>query len=121
LAAILIFFIVTVLRHKKKTAEIYEKQINAEINTLETERTRIAADLHDDIGPLLSSVKLQMSCMNTQDEEDIEMIEKLSSYLDDIVQKVRETSNDLMPRVLSTKGLLIAVKDFAADINKTKA
>jgi signal transduction histidine kinase len=121
LTVILVFFIFTVLRNQKLNALLYEQQIQAEVNTLESERKRIAEDLHDDIGPLLSSVKMQVDCLNTSDEEDLETMERVGRYMDEIMQKLRETSNNLLPRVLAKNGLQVAIKDFAADLNKAKA
>lgn len=120
LAVLLVFFIITIIRHQRINVRLYEQQIKAEINTLESERERLAADLHDDIGPLLSSVKLQIDCINSEDEEDIETVARVGRYMDEIMVKLRETSNNLLPRVLIKKGLFVAIADFVKDINNTK-
>lgn len=119
LSILLIFFISTLLRHQRKNAELYEQQLKAVITTLEAERKRVASDLHDDLGPFLASIKLQVNLLNTQDEEDISAIKEISNHLDGIIEKVRETSNNLMPNVLIRKGLIVAINSFAQRINKT--
>src|SRR5688500_14020752 len=82
LAVILGYFFYTIIRHHKKVLALTKEKIQIEINTLEKERKRIAADLHDELGPLLSSVKLQMSCLNTTDEEDLGIIRKSNDHVD---------------------------------------
>ncbi|MDB5191433.1 MAG: hypothetical protein JWQ96_996 [Segetibacter sp.] len=120
-AVILIVFISTIVKHQRKLAIAYERQVMVEINTLETERKRMASDLHDDLGPFLSSMKLQLSLLNTNNREDLSIIKDLSSELNSIIQKVRETSNDLMPNILIRKGLLYALNEFADKVNRTGA
>ncbi|HSC53866.1 MAG TPA: sensor histidine kinase [Phnomibacter sp.] len=87
-------------------------KINAEITTLENERRRIASDLHDDVGPMLSAIKIQINHLEGQDDAERKLIGKSSKYIDDIIQKMREISNDLLPNVLVRKGLSAAVEDF---------
>lgn len=119
LAVILIFFITSLLKHQRKNTELHQQQVKAEITTLETERKRVASDLHDDLGPFLSSIKLQINLLNTEDHEDRTAIREISTQIDGIVEKVRETSNNLMPNILIRKGLVVAIDNFAQRINKT--
>ncbi len=121
LGILLIFFISSLLKHQRKNVELHKQRADAEISTLEAERKRVASDLHDDLGPFLSSIKLQINLLNTRDPEDISAIKEISTQIDDIVEKVRETSNNLIPNVLIRKGLILAVKSFAQRINKTNA
>jgi len=61
IAVILIYFIYTILKQQRKNLTLHKEKIQAEIVTLEHERKRIASDLHDELGPLLSSVRMQIS------------------------------------------------------------
>lgn len=112
IAAILIYFTVSIIWQQKKFKTLAKAKINAEITTLENERKRIASDLHDDVGPLLSAVKIQINHLEGQDEEEHNLIEKSSKYIDDIIRRMREISNDLLPNVLIRKGLTAAIEDF---------
>src|ERR1700741_424105 len=85
LAAILIYFIATVIRQQKRNLILHKQKIQAEITTLENERRRIASDLHDDLGPLLSAVRLQVNCLNIQDTEDREIAERSVEQIDVIL------------------------------------
>ena len=117
IAIILVYFIVTILRQQKKNLTLHKEKIQAEINTLESERKRIASDLHDELGPVLSSVRLQLGCLNTEDEEDISIVRKSQEHMDNILQRLREISNDLMPNVLLRKGLVSAISEFANNMS----
>jgi len=120
LAIILIFFIATIIRHQRKSVQLYEQQINTEITTLELERKRVSSDLHDDLAPFISAIKLQVNSLNTIDHEDLSIIETTSKYLDDVFMKIREISNNLVPNVLIRKGLLIALKEYVQNLKTPK-
>jgi signal transduction histidine kinase len=109
---ILLFFIITIIRYQRKTMRWNKEKIRAEIDTLENERRRIAADLHDELGPLLSAVKLQINNLDTNNSDDKIIIDKSSHYIDNIIGKLREISNNLMPNTLLRKGLKKAMEEF---------
>jgi signal transduction histidine kinase len=109
---VLIYFILTAIRYQRRTLRLHKERIQAEIDTLENERQRIAADLHDELGPLLSAVKLQINTLETTDPVDLQSIDKASRYIDGIITKLREISNDLMPNTLMRKGLKNAIQEF---------
>jgi two-component system, NarL family, sensor kinase len=109
---ILLYFIITIIRYQRRSMRLHKEKIQAEIDTLENERKRIAADLHDELGPLLSAVKLQINNLETTDKTDLQLIEKSSLHIDSIIKKLREISNDLMPNTLMRKGLKIAIEEF---------
>jgi len=109
---VLLYFIITAIRYQRRSLRLHKERIRAEIDTLENERKRIAADLHDELGPLLSSVKLQINSLETTDPGDLQVVEKSSRYIDTIITKLREISNDLMPNTLLRKGLKNAIVEF---------
>lgn len=119
IAAILMYFTASIIWQQKKYRKLAKAKVNAEITTLEKERKRIASDLHDDVGPLLSAIKIQINHLEGNDEAEQMLIEKSSKYIDDIIQKMRAISNDLLPNVLVRKGLAAAVEDFIAKMPVT--
>jgi signal transduction histidine kinase len=106
------YFIITAIRYQRRSLRVHKERIQAEIDTLENERKRIASDLHDELGPLLSAVKLQINNLETTDPGDLHIIDKSSQYIDSIITKLREISNDLMPNTLLRKGLKNAIVEF---------
>jgi signal transduction histidine kinase len=109
---VLLYFIITAIRYQRRSMRLHKERIQAEIDTLENERRRIASDLHDELGPLLSAVKLQINNLETTDAGDLQIIDKSSKYIDSIITKLREISNDLMPNTLLRKGLKNAIVEF---------
>jgi two-component system NarL family sensor kinase len=79
---------------------------------MERERTRIAADLHDDLGPILSVIKFQVDNLQMVNDEDKEQMAQASQYLDTLIGRLREIANNLMPSALHRKGLVTAVEEF---------
>jgi len=115
---ILLYFIITAISYHRKSIRIHKDKIQAEIDTLENERRRIASDLHDELGPLLSAVKLQINNIETAGGEDQQLIEKSSRHIDSIIQKLREISNNLMPNTLLRKGLKSGIEELAETYKK---
>jgi len=120
LTLLVIFFIITLLRNQKLKVNLERGQTLKDIQLLENERARIAADLHDDLGSLISAIKLNLECVNTinHPENDI-ILEKTALYIDSTMQKIRDISNDLMPKMLEQNGLIPAVTDFMNMLDAT--
>jgi signal transduction histidine kinase len=116
---ILLYFIITAIRYQRRSLRLYKEKIQAEIDTLENERRRIASDLHDELGPLLSAVKLQINNLETTDPGDLQLVNKSSQHIDSIIKKLREISNDLMPNTLLRKGLKKAIEEFINNSQET--
>jgi two-component system NarL family sensor kinase len=118
LSIIIAYFIISIIRQQRRTLKLNQEKIQAEISTMENERRRIASDLHDELGPLLSAVKLQISSLDTQDEQDRALIAKSGIHIDEIIRKLRDISNNLMPNTLIRKGLIAAIDEFIEGINQ---
>jgi signal transduction histidine kinase len=121
IGVIIIYFVVSIISQQRKNLELHKRNILTEITALEKERARIAADLHDELGPLLSAVKMKINSFELADEEDQAEIAKTNQHIDSMVKRVREISFDLMPSALIRKGLIVAIKEFADYIMKSHA
>ena len=98
-----------------------EKKIlsmNAMIEGQEAERTRIAKDLHDGLGGLLSTVKAHFS--NIQSEikqlEGLKVYDKAQEMMDEACDEVRRISHNLMPGALRLEGLKSAVEQLGEEM-----
>ncbi|WP_153797190.1 sensor histidine kinase [Foetidibacter luteolus] len=121
MGVIILFFFVTILKHHRQNLLLNKQKLLAEITTLEKERRRMAADLHDDLGPLLSAVKLQVNSVEAATREDQEIIEKSGKHLDEMIMRIREIAGDLMPQLLERKNFMAAVHAYIDRINATGA
>jgi signal transduction histidine kinase len=118
LAAVLIFFIISIIRYHRKFVKFQKERIHAEITIQENERKRIATDLHDSLGPLLSSIKLQINSLDSTSSNDQQIINKAGRHLDEIITNLREISHNLLPNTLQRKGLTEAIKEFSGNNSK---
>ena len=119
LVIVIAAFFYFVTKQHRKIIQWQEARVNAEIITLESERKKIATDLHDDIGPLLSSIKMQISVVETIDETDTSIIEKSKSQIDEVIKKFRVIATNLLPNSLLRDGINTAIKDFIDRVNHT--
>lgn len=127
LALTLIIFIVfhqrRVIRYQLKVqymeAEQQQILLRASITMQEEERQRIAADLHDDAGPLLATARLYLTenLVNLDKASQLQSIFNAKQILDEAIQLIRNISHSLMPPTLKNFGLESAVNDFFQKIN----
>ncbi|MCU0380638.1 MAG: ATP-binding protein [Chitinophagaceae bacterium] len=129
LAIGLVVFIVfhqrRVIRYQMQLQKMEEEQqkilLNASIRWQEEERQRIAADLHDDAGPLLATARLYLNenllkqDINTQ----LQSIYNAKQIIDDTIQLIRNISHSLMPPTLKNFGLESAINDLFQKISGT--
>lgn len=93
--------------------------VNAFMKGQEKERGRIASDLHDRLGSLLSTVKLHFSSIETTitDPENKENFEYAIKLLDKSVSEVRSVSHNLTKEVLTQLGLIHTIENLVEAIN----
>ena len=94
--------------NSQKEIEIMQAMIDGE----ESERKRIARDLHDGIGSRLSSLKMQLNRIESKYNNTIDEIEDLSDGLSKSISDLRRTAFNLVPETLSKLGLELALKDL---------
>lgn len=112
IAVIIAFFIISIIRYHRRYISLQRERIRAEIMMQESERKRIANDLHDSLGPLLSAVKLNIQSIDIQESEDSQIIHKAGQHIDEIIKSLREISYNLMPNTLNRKGLTDAIEEY---------
>lgn len=110
--------ILDMTEYKKLENQIIVSAIQAE----ETERSRIASDLHDGLGPLLSSCKLLLYTL----EEEVPMIKlnpickKIYNTLDLSISSLKEISYNISPNILRDYGLIHAIRSYIDNLNNLK-
>lgn len=90
----------------------------------EQERGRLAKDLHDGLGGMLSGIKYSFNTMKgnlvmTPDSE--QAFERSMDMLDSSIKEMRRVAHNMMPEALVKFGLDTALKDFCNDITKSGA
>lgn len=125
----LIVFIVfhqrKVIRYQLQLQRMEQDQqkvlLNASIRLQEEERQRIAADLHDDAGPLLATARLYLNenLVNLDKTTQLQSIYNAKQIIDDTIQLIRNISHSLMPPTLKNFGLESAVNDLFQKISSS--
>lgn len=91
------------------------------INAEENERKRIAAELHDGVGQMMSAAKMNLSAFESdiqfKDEAQKVTFERLIGLVDESCKEIRSVSHQMMPNALLKSGLASAVKEFLDKID----
>lgn len=123
LITFIIFHQRKVIRYQQTLQKMEEEQqnilLNASIRLQEEERERLAADLHDDAGPLLATARLYLNenLVHLDQATQIQHIFNAKSILDDAIQLIRNISHSLIPPTLKNFGLESAVNDLFQKIS----
>jgi two-component system, NarL family, sensor kinase len=89
----------------------------------EEERSRLARDLHDGLGGLLSGVKFSLSNMKDNlivTPENMTVFERSLDMIDTSIKELRRVAHNMMPEMLTKFGLDEALKEYCNSINATK-
>jgi two-component system, NarL family, sensor kinase len=90
----------------------------------EQERTRLAKDLHDGLGGMLSGIKYSFQTMKgnlIMTPENQQAFERSMDMLDSSIKEMRRVAHNMMPEALVKFGLDTALRDFCDDINRSGA
>jgi signal transduction histidine kinase len=108
----------------RESSELNQDLAGRLLSALEDERSRIARDLHDDVGQqlvgvalVLGDIKRRISRTELQADYD-ESFTDLQNRTSALVQTVRNLSHDLHPAVLEHAGLAAALQDYGAEVTK---
>jgi len=127
---IMALFAVIFFRHKSIKDRIISQQMIRQleeekklmiakmmIEGQEEERKRIARELHDGLGVLLSATKMQFTCIKDTSPENRPMIDKAIQLLEQASGDVRKISHNMMPGLLTKLGFYEAIEDLFDNLN----
>jgi two-component system, NarL family, sensor kinase len=106
------------LKRQAMEFDYQQKMMQAELASQESERRRLAADLHDSIGGMLSTIRVGLTTMGRQ-LPDPQSMEETKKMLDDTITSVRRISRDLMPSTLEKFGFIQAIKELCERFQAT--
>lgn len=124
---LIIFFVAYQKRLLQKQLEVnrirreqQEKIVQNTIEAQEKERKRIARDLHDEVGAMLSVVKLNVGRMERKADTPLtNLAGETKQYLDEVITQVRRISRSLLPPSLEKMGLFYAIEELGNWVNKS--
>ncbi|MEI9957446.1 MAG: sensor histidine kinase [Ferruginibacter sp.] len=127
-AASLVFLFIAGFTFYRKRQTQHKLQLQAEVMNQqelatkaiiaaeENERKRIAADLHDGVGQIMSAAKMNLSAFESEipfkDESQKLSFEKIIDLVDESCKEIRSVSHQMMPNALLKSGLASAIREF---------
>ena len=86
----------------------------------EYERERIAKDLHDGLGGLLSTIKIQFDGLEEEDKdlEESHQFQKTTQLLDEACDEVRRIAHNMVPEIITQLGLIEALEDLTISLKR---
>ncbi len=119
LGVIIIPEIFSYIKKEEQARSVAEKKVlGAILKTEEKERKRFANDLHDGLGPLLSTIKLSLSALikTEQDQSKLNIIKNAEKVTEEAITSIKEISSNISPHILKNYGLVSAIKKFSDKI-----
>ncbi len=100
-----------------------QRVLSAVINTEETARQKFARELHDGLGPALSSIKMTLSAVNQETLTPLnsKIISNVCNLTDNSLVTLKEIANNLSPHLLKNFGLEKAIETFADQLFSASA
>lgn len=114
--------IIAIVRNITERKQIEQRILRNTIETEERERARFSEDLHDGLGPLLSTVKIYLELIAARKgnpEEQDKFIKMTDELLQESIKSTREIANNLTPNILNDFGLIEALSVYVDKINNT--
>lgn len=101
-------------RLNEQSSNISKRILSAILRTEEKSRSRFSKEIHDGLGPLLSSAKMSLSALSQDEatEEQRQIVADTTYLIDEAIASLREISNNLSPHVLNDFGLARGIENF---------
>jgi signal transduction histidine kinase len=111
---VILFFFINLLKQQRRYRQLQKEKLNSEIHAAEMERNLIAAELHNDIGPYLSSVKMRLDVIVTSQTEELDACK---AALDKCVQQLRGMAKAMAPLSIFEITFQDALKKYVQEVN----
>jgi PAS domain S-box-containing protein len=114
--------ITCVARSISARKELEKRVLIATIETEENERSRFAREIHDGLGPLLSTIKLYVNELehNEKKADHDANIQYINKLINEAVSSARNIANNITPKIITDYGLIRSLENFCQSINATK-
>ena len=106
--------ILTIIRDITERKQMQRRIFQAMVESEEAERERYAKELHDGLGPILSTCKIYFHALSKIGDEvqRSEYMKRTDELLEESLQSIKEISNNLSPHILKNYGLIQALESF---------
>jgi PAS domain S-box-containing protein len=114
--------VVTVMRDITERKNFEKRIMNAIIETEERERKRFSEDLHDEMGSLLSTIKIYINTLYKEElplERREHLIELTNQLINQAIESSKDIANNLSPNIIMRFGLISAIQSLCEKIRST--
>ncbi|MBN2236428.1 MAG: PAS domain S-box protein [Bacteroidales bacterium] len=114
--------IISVARNIEKRKATERRMLSIILETEQKERKRFAADLHDELGPILSALKLYTDLLKKDEfkkTSKVEVLKNVDELTDMAIRTAKQISAKITPNVLHDFGLAAAIQEFCKYITET--
>ncbi|MEZ4952751.1 MAG: PAS domain-containing sensor histidine kinase [Saprospiraceae bacterium] len=98
--------------------------INAMLEGQESERRRLAKEIHDGVGPIMSTIKLNLGAVRNElqdvPEKTLKKINAMGELIEQVADDIRSISHALMPSALVDLGLVLALENLCQKANESE-
>jgi len=116
IAVLFSVFALSIFYHlRKKRKQLRDKLFQDEC-LIEADKARIARDLHDDLGSLLTGLQFSFATLAEKDRSN-SLLQSSYQQIGTSIHRLREIALNLLPRELETEGLNAAIESFVERIN----
>lgn len=113
---------VTAIRDISDAKLMQQRITKAIVHTEEKDRSFFARELHDGLGPLLSTAKIYIKAAEIAKDKERKGIalKKLEETIDESIASIREISSRLSPHILENFGLKVAIESFSTKLSDAR-
>ena len=105
--------------------EMERKVLNAMLEGQENERRRLAKDIHDGIGPLMSTIKMNIEAvkkdMDDASEKTLKKMQNMEELVQDVANDIRGISHALVPSALKDFGIVTTLENLVLKANASES
>lgn len=105
-------FVYVMLRQYRQHSAMLASYNRSKLNEIEREKRLLVADLHDDIGPILSYVRYSLQAIEPNSERHIKALEEANLHLESVHTRIRDIVIQVLPPVLENNQPLYALGDY---------
>ncbi|PVD53858.1 hypothetical protein DC498_00210 [Terrimonas sp.] len=107
-------------RHIVQLEEEHSKTLEQLVTVQDNERRRIAGELHDSIGPMLAALKINFRLITSKANNGLpaQLVDRTEDILDGSMAEIRNISHQLMPKGLSSEGLIVSLSRYFSDLQE---
>ncbi len=113
-------FVRMIVLQNNRNIKLFKINASIAIEVMEKERARIAADLHDELGPLLAVIKFQIENAMFKTKNQLPDLSKASDHIDEVLMRLREVSYNLFPTTLKKYGLFVAISELIHSMQRVQ-